>query len=273
MKQIVTYFFLAVLISGCQPPMTHSDGTPPPSSNTIPTDSSNSQQALVIGNSQYKYTPLNHTINDAKDMTDTLTQLGFTVTIKTDLNRQTMIDAVREFGKRLSDNQTQKSVGLFYFSGHGIQVNSQNFLLPINNGNIKEEKDLEPNAVHVKTILDEMEKTNNGINIIILDACYKNPYPNSKKNKSHCLAQMSPPRGALIAFSVSENQLSCDESHGDCGLYTEHLLKELSHAQHERIEDVFMRIRNSVHNATGGKQEPWYQASLRWPPFCFGGCQ
>ncbi len=270
MKPIVSYFIVALFISGCAHQANHLGETPPQlPDKTRPETSTNPQQALVIGNSDYEYTPLSHSLNDAKDMADALEQMGFEVTLKLNLNNQAMIEAFRDFGKRLSTTP-EVQVGLFYFSGHSAQVDGQNFMLPINNSKINGEKDLKPNAVHAKTILDEMAKANNGVRIIILDACYKNPYRQSNKSQTQGLARISPPSGALIAFATEENQTVSDVE-GRNGLYTKHLLTVLEEAEHNRIEDVFMEVNELVMQESGGKQTPWYQATLI-KPFCLGGC-
>jgi len=272
MKPIVSYFLVALLVSGCSHHLgdkasqiskntEHDTKKNPPK----PEHLTNPQLALVIGNSEYEYSPLSNPINDAKDMADRLRQMGFSVILKTNLNHQAMIKDIREFGQRLSATQSPESVGLFYFAGHGTQVNEQNFLLPINNDKIKNQEDFEQNAVHTKIILDEMATANKGMNIVILDACYEDPYQNSNvKNPIRCFAPLPPPRGVLIAFAREEIKKPNS-------LYTKHLLQVLKHSEHLRIEDVFIEIHQRVIKESAGQQTPWYQASLR-KPFCFGGC-
>ncbi|WP_069471265.1 caspase family protein [Candidatus Marithrix sp. Canyon 246] len=251
------YFLVALLVSACSNHATNF---------TEQDTKKNPQQALVIGNGEYEYSPLSNPINDAKDMADRLRQMGFSVTLKTNLNHKAMVKDIREFGQRLSATQTPESVGLFYFAGHGTQVNEQNFLLPINNNSIKNKEDFEQNAVHTKIVLDEMTAANKGMNIVILDACYENPYQNSNvKNPIPCFAApLSPPRGVLIAFARGKVKKSNS-------LYTKNLLQVLKHSEHIRIEDVFMNVHQRVIQESAGQQTPWYQASLR-KPFCFGGC-
>jgi uncharacterized caspase-like protein len=274
MKKILLGLFVVLIVSGCSHSTTNLADTPSPSpvpesEESQPEDLSNPQQALVIGNSEYKYSPLTNPMNDAKNMADTLTNMGFSVTVKTNLDNQAMNLALSEFSQHLS--QIQAQVGLFYFSGHGTQHNGQTFLLPINNDNIQTEVDLTPNAIQAKTILTNMEQANKHLNLIILDAFYQNPYRGSGETtfSRDNEVQMSLPRGSLIALSAAPEQFAL--KNGDNGLYTTHLLKVLADAKHKRIEDVFMEANESVIEASQGKQEPWYQASFR-EPFCFGGC-
>jgi uncharacterized caspase-like protein len=284
MKQILTFFVVVLLVGGCQsslrqpnPPMPVDDGS------TLRTtshsgrqgvsekikqfgDIDSSKKALVIGNANYDYSPLQNPVNDAKAMTDSLVNLGFHVTRATNLDHETMQGTVEAFKSRLSNEE----VALFYFSGHGAQVGGQNFLLPVNNGIIRGEKELKKNALSAQKILVTMKEANNGVNLLVLDACRDNPYSGSGKNMNRGLAQMKSPRGALIAFAAAPGQAALD-GEGYNGLYTSYLLDALENAEHKRIEDVFMGIQGPVVDESGGKQEPWYQASFR-KPFCFGGC-
>lgn len=281
MKQILAFLVIAWLVSGCmgtQPPVSDNrPGTQPPpkkanlSIQSVPTD--NPQQALVIGNSDYEFSPLSNPGNDAEDMADALAQLGFEVTLKTNLTHKAMLDALHQFAKRLRDTQAKDSVGLFYFAGHGARSGGENYLLPINNGQITAEPALKDNAFHTKTVLARMEEVNKGMNLIVLDACRDNPYKGSR-TLTRGLNRMPPPVGALIAFATEEGKTASDtnDNDGRNGLYTKHLLNALYDAKHQRIEDVFMQVRHSVTEDSGGEQVPWYQASLN-RPFCFGGCQ
>ena len=273
MKPIVSYFIVALFISGCSHQANHLDETPPQlPDKTRPETSTNPQQALVIGNSEYEYSPLTNPDNDAKDMADALAQMGFEVILKTNLSHQAMVAALDQFGKRLRDTQAKDSVGLFYFAGHGARSSGENYLLPINNGHITTEPTLKANAFHAKTVLARMAEVNKGMNIIVLDAGRDNPYGGGRIPWG--LNRMPPPVGALIAFATAAGK-TVPDSHGSGGgnsLYIKHLLNALTDAEHQRIEDVFMQVRNSVNEDSKGAQAPWFQASLN-RPFCFGGCQ
>jgi len=269
MKKTIIYFIVAFLVGSCSHPTKNSTDISSQSLDPEPEDLSNSQQALVIGNSEYEYSPLSHSINDAKDIADTLRQMGFSVTVKINLNNHSMSEAIKDFGQRLSNSQAQ--VGLFYFSGHGTRHDGDTFLLPINNEKIQAEVDLKQNAVQAKANLSNMEKSKKSLNIVILDAFYEDPYRGSDKKSSprDGGAQISLPRGSLIALAAAPDQFALKS--GDHSLYTTHLLNVLADAKNKRVEDVFMEAHELVIEASEGKQEPWYQASFR-EPFCFGGC-
>ena len=139
------------------------------------------RQALVIGNADYAYAGrLRNPVNDAKAIGSTLKNLGFKVKVVTDANRRKMETAIRQFGR---DLRGQSSAGLFYFAGHGMQIEGENYLLPtdINPSN---EFDVTYDAVPVGKLLGQMEVAGNGMNVVILDACRNNPFARSFRSSS-----------------------------------------------------------------------------------------
>jgi uncharacterized caspase-like protein len=280
MKKILTFFAVLLLVGGCQaPPKNPSTQTTDASDISRPSgrqgispektqfgDSNSSQKALVIGNADYEYSRLQNPVNDAKAMTDSLVNLGFHVTRATNFDDQSMKRVIQNF----KNNLPQNGVGLFYFSGHGAQVGGENFLLPVNNGTIRGEKELKGMAVSAQNVLAMMKGVNPGVNLLVLDACRDNPYRGSEKTLTRGLARMESPSGSLVAFATAPGQVALD-GHGSNGLYTSHLLDALENAKHKRIEDVFIGVQGPVVDESGGRQEPWYQASFR-KPFCIGGC-
>ncbi len=100
--------------------------------------------ALVIGNSAYRDTPLANPTNDARLIAKTLSDLGFELIVRVDVEQKAMKLAIRDFGDRL-EAAGKDAVGLFYYAGHGIQVRGRNFLVPLNS-RIRREKDV----VHIR---------------------------------------------------------------------------------------------------------------------------
>ena len=127
--------------------------------------------ALVIGNGAYQNFPLKNPSNDARDLANALRNLGFSVSIKLDADRRSMEASFHEFGNALRTGGT----GLFYFAGHGLQINGRNYLIPIG-ADIRSESDVRYEAVDAGRILGKMEDAGNPLNIIILDACRNNPF-------------------------------------------------------------------------------------------------
>src|SRR6201996_620344 len=101
--------------------------------------------ALVIGNSDYASGPLPNPANDARLMAETLSKLGFEVISRRNADQNTMKRAIQEFGARL-EKAGPAAVGLFYYAGHGVQLNGKNYLIPTT-AHIQREADVEIEAV------------------------------------------------------------------------------------------------------------------------------
>jgi hypothetical protein len=210
--------------------------------------------ALVIGNSSYSSGPLKNPVNDATDMAAMLKKLGFTVTLKRNASLQEMDVAIEAFGNRLK----RGGVGLFYYAGHGVQVNGVNYLLPVG-AKINKEADVKYQAVDANKILDEMATANNGLNIVMLDACRDNPFARSFRNAARGLAIVSSaPSGTFISYSTSPGNVARDGD-GRNSPYTAALLKYIQ-APGLTISDVFINVRTKVKKETG--QVPWELSSL-----------
>lgn len=216
---------------------------------------SDQRVALVIGNSAYKNAPLRNPANDATDMATILKKLGFKVTLKNNATRREMQNSIRAFGKELRNG----GVGLFYFAGHGVQVDGSNYLIPVK-ANIEFKADVEYEAVDAGRILSHMEDAGNGINIIILDACRNNPYSRSFRSSVNGLAKMDAPRGSILAYSTAPGSVAADGT-GRNGLYTSKLLKYIA-TPNLRVETIFKKVRIDVVNDSGKKQTPWESSSL-----------
>jgi uncharacterized caspase-like protein len=210
--------------------------------------------ALVIGNSAYTSGPLKNPVNDATDMAAALQKLGFKVSLKKNANLETMERAIEDFGNQLK----RGGVGLFYYAGHGVQVNGVNYLIPVG-AKLKKESDVRYKAVDAGRILDEMSNANNGMNIVLLDACRDNPFGKSFRSASRGLAIVSSsPSGTFISYSTSPGQVARD-GEGRNSPYTAALLKHIGEPGLS-INDVFIKIRQNVRKDTG--QTPWELSSL-----------
>ena len=215
--------------------------------------------ALVIGNGNYENTAkLANPPNDAKLMAATLRTLGFDVIERVDADRGTILKALREFGDRL-ENAGDDGVGLFYYAGHGVQVNGVNYMIPVD-AEIERESDMDIYAVPAKNVVGKMDFAGSRVNFVILDACRNNPFTRSFRSATRGLAVMDAPRGTLIAYATAPGDVAAD-GRGDNSPYT----AALARAMTERglaAEHVFRRARQSVMEATGDVQVPWEASSL-----------
>lgn len=222
-------------------------------------DASNSYAkriALIIGNADYTTTSkLRNTLNDAKAMSATLKSLGFDVTTIENGTYETIKNAIYAFGDRIQD----VDVSLFFYAGHGLEVDGTNYLVPVD-ADIQSHLDVKQKCIPLSGVSNTMEFANDeGLNMIILDACRNNPFPAGKRGGTG-LARINAPSGTLIAYATDPGSVASDGD-GTNGLYTGELIKQLKVSQ--RIEDIFMHTRNNVEQISGGKQRPWEEARLK----------
>lgn len=214
--------------------------------------------ALIIGNSDYQNgTKLQNAVNDANDVATALENLGFTVIKHLDCEIQDLDRAVSSFQDGLNSND----VGLFYFAGHGIQIEGQNYITAIDSGFI-DESAVKYTSYPLNRLIEAMDSCSNKTNLIILDACRDNPCERAwtRSTRANSLAPMFAPKGTLIAYSTSPGETASDGV-GNNGAYTESLLKHINKPD-IAIEDVFKKVRNSLSVVTKGKQTSWEHTSL-----------
>lgn len=212
--------------------------------------------ALVIGNGAYTSAPpLKNPPNDARDMAATLKTLGFDVVSGINVNQKDMKRLIREFGMKLKTGGS----GLFYYAGHGVQSKGRNYLIPID-ADIQSEAEVEDSGVDAGLVLNFMDDAQNGLNIVILDACRNNPFARSFRSATDGLAQVDAPTGTLIAYATAPGRVASDGTAGN-GLYTAELLKQMK-VPGVSVTDMFMRVRAEVMKQTGNKQVPWEASSL-----------
>jgi uncharacterized caspase-like protein len=211
--------------------------------------------ALVIGNGKYVEVPLRNPTNDAEDLSKLLKLFRFRVITKTNVNHREMEDAIIEFHQLMRD----ADVALFYYSGHGTQVQGENYLIPVGE-NIQSESDVRFKAVHGGHVVAKMEEAKTQINIIILDACRNNPFK-GLRSLNRGLTMMQAPQGTFIAYATAPNSVAQDGT-GRNGMYTKHLLQQMQ-VKGAPIEQVFKRVLAAVQNETAGEQIPWVATSLK----------
>ena len=206
--------------------------------------------ALVIGNSNYDSVPLSNPVNDAHDISQALQRLGFEAILLKNADKQKIVTAMRDFGRKLSNSE----IGLFFYAGHGMQIKGTNYLIPVQSG-IKEESEVEFYAIDVGIVLAKMESTGNSLNLVILDACRDNPFTRSFRSSAKGLARMDAPEGSIIAYATKAGSVA-EDGQGRNGTYTKALLNNLENPDLD-VRDMFNRVGLEVMAKTGGQQVPW----------------
>jgi caspase domain-containing protein/uncharacterized protein DUF1566 len=211
--------------------------------------------ALVIGNGAYKDSPLRNPVNDATDISAVLVELDFKVIIRTDATLRQMEEALDRFWSELKGG----GVGLFYYAGHGLQVQGRNYLVPVD-ANVVVEQDVKYRCMDAGLVLGRMEAAENELNLVFLDACRNNPFARSFRSADRGLARMDAPTGSLVAFATAPGSVAADGK-GRNGIFTEALLKHVE-TPGVSINKLLMKVRLEVATRTNKKQVPWESSSL-----------
>lgn len=219
------------------------------------TATSEHRVALIVGNASYKQSPLRNPVNDARAMRDKLRRMGFQVVYFENLMVKQVGSALREFRNAIRPG----SVALFFYAGHGLQVRGENYL-PTVDAELASEEDVPYQSLSLSAVLNTMEDSKAGVNLVLLDACRNNPYSRNFRSQPQGLARVQAPSGTLIHYATRPGAVAEDGS-GQHGTYTAALLKQIDE-KGVPIETSLKRVTIQVREATKGKQEPWMEGSL-----------
>ena len=224
-------------------------------------DESLPRYALVIGNSNYDFAPLKNPVNDARDVAKNLRKLRYKTTLATDLNPAQFRDTVATFYRSIAEDN---AVSVFYYAGHGIQLQNTNYLIPVD-APIQNPHELVKSAYSINDLLAELGQSLSNQNIIILDACRNNPFRKTASVTTQLreiqagLALVEPPASTLIAYATEPGNIA-EDGRGRNGTYTQALLKHFTRS--ETAEELFKKVRKDVLQATDNRQTPWEHSSL-----------
>lgn len=209
--------------------------------------------ALVIGNATYQNAPLANPTNDAQLLKDTLKGLGFQVSYLENADRRNLVRAIQTLGQQLKTGGPE-TVGLFYFSGHGVQSDGHNYLLPVGTV-IESEADLLPEAVDAEWVLAQMEQAGNGLNIVVLDACRNNTLMRNTRSGTRGLARMVAPVGSVVAFATDAGTVAYDGRGSRNSPYASALVRHMQRPGLE-LKAMFDEVAREVYAVTRSEAVP-----------------
>lgn len=212
------------------------------------------RRALVIGNDTYPGNGLQNARNDAKAIAEALTLLGYASTLVLDADQRTMTATVDKFSLSLMPSD----VAIVYYAGHGLQVDGENYLVPVD-FHISDETDVKYQGYALSTLLGKLTEHGATTQIVILDACRDNPFLRSRSVRGGW-ASVGSSAGSFLAFGTSPGSTASDDPSEGHGLFTKALLKFLP-AQLD-VEQMFQRVRQDVIQKSNGRQVPWTASSL-----------
>ncbi len=262
-KQMGLLLIVAVL-AACGDKPAEPSVTPVVSSGEKAIQINGKRVALVIGNANYKNaTQLPNDLNDAEDMKNTLANLGFEVMFVPDANKEQMIDSLTMFGEKLQGG----AVGLLYFSGHGVEVDGEQYIVPTD-AVLKTKDYVDSEAISVKKILKKMGGDNKStLNFLILDACRNNPFSKAWGVKGTVengfTKEIAPnPSGILIESATARGDTSSASGERN-SVYTKHLLRYLNSEPTLEVGLLFRRVRAAVEEETHSDQVPWETGAIK----------
>ena len=237
--------------------------------------------ALIIGMGNYQFVPgLDNTINDARDIADTLDGIGFDVTLLLDATQQELLDAMDAFAFRAET----ADLALIYYAGHGVEVQGVNYFIPVD-ADVKSNRDVQRLAISLDKVLKAVDAAR-VMRIVIIDACRNNPFGDlidttvtsdegaevegSTRGAGVAgLAPVNPDRGTLIAYAQRPGEVSLDGT-TDNSPFANALIKNLAIPGVE-IGLMFRQVRDEVLAETRNLQEPYVNNSLSGTPFYLAG--
>jgi uncharacterized caspase-like protein len=211
--------------------------------------------ALIVGNNAYSMSPLQNAVNDARLIDKALQGAGFTTTLKVDATKVVLEQAALEFLNSIGPDDTV----LFFYAGHGIQMQNENFLVPVDfevaNTFVEAKFKMFPLAY----LFDALKEKRPKRTIILLDACRTNA--GAESHETGLAQPQNAGSESYIAYSTSPGQVAADNPSGRDSWFTE-ALADLIDQDALTIDDVFTRVRSRVSSETSGRQTPWVTSSL-----------
>jgi len=226
--------------------------------------------ALLIANQNYPkveqdvniFGKLETAVNEMQGLAKVLRSYGFNVTEVADADSETMSKAINQFISSLQAGD----VGLLYYAGHGVQVDMQNYLIPVNK-KFADAIDVKHGAYLAQSAIEKLSRSNAQVKLVFLDSC-RNHLPVKDKSRGfneRGFAKMDA-KGVVISYATGLGEIANDEI-----TYTSQLIKAIQAHANQPIEVVLSEAQELTAQATGDRQTPWYEKGMVGK-FCFGTC-
>jgi Caspase domain len=219
--------------------------------------------ALVVGNSAYRYMPsLPNPKNDAKDIDSSLRGLGFETVLAVDLDRAAMNNAIDRFSRLVPG----ASLAIIYYSGHGMQFEGKNYLLPVD-ASLDSPADVNRYRLIPVDDLIDLLRSAAGLQLIVLDACRNNPIERDFKNRIASLpggnrdagstrgfSRIEARNGLIITYATASDSVAADGK-GANSPFTQAFLKNITTPDTD-LRLILFQVQNDVFIASGATQLP-----------------
>ena len=214
--------------------------------------------ALVIGNARYERSALINPVNDARLIANQLKKAGFTVYSFENLNSARLGTVVSDFAQKAKGAE----VALFYYAGHAIQSDGENYLLPVDNAKIRNLEDVREGGLQLGMVTAQLDVAAPTVKLYVIDACRDSPLPATSRSLSGGgLASIpKPPQGSLVAYATAPGK-TAEDGLGKNSVFSKHFAQQILQPN-QTIEQVFKNVRNAVKTETKNRQEPTEVSSL-----------
>lgn len=209
--------------------------------------------ALVVGNSNYSVGKVNSAVSDATALELTLKKLRFNVRTLRDASYSQMQRELERFTASLQKGD----LALFYFAGHGMQIEGSNYLVPID-FTAQRMSYAKQETLATEQVRQQLERSKASLRVIVLDACRRNPFAAPGRAGAEGLRELPRSQGSLWAFSAAPQAVAEDDSTQTNGLYARSLMAALQ-TPGLTLGEVFQRVQHEIQSkSAGGKQNPTY---------------
>lgn len=215
--------------------------------------------ALVIGNARYQRSALINPVNDARLVSDQLKRIGFDVITLENVESARFDSATREFAKRAKG----ADVALFYYAGHALQADGENYLMPVDNRKMQTMEDVrDGGGVQLASVIAQLDVAAPVVKLVVIDACRDNPLPSANRSLAGggLAAVAKPPQGGLIAFATSPGR-TAEDGVGKNSVFSKHFAAQVA-KPNQTIEQLFKHVREAVKKETKSRQEPMETSNL-----------
>jgi hypothetical protein len=215
--------------------------------------------ALVIGNARYQIGALTNPVNDARLVETRLRKLGFQVTTVENVNAARLRTVVDDFAAKANG----ADVALFYYAGHAIQVDGENYLLPVDNQPLSNQKTLRARTQPLGTMMAKLSGSSGPrVKLFFIDACRNSPFKAETRSLAGGLAPMAPPpKGSLVVFATAPGMTASDGVAARNSVFAKNFAAIVD-TPGVRVEDMVKQLRVAVLNDTKNEQEPSEVSSL-----------
>lgn len=231
----------------------------------------NQRIAVVVGNSNYTKLPtLKNATNDSSLVAHYFEEIGYRVIHKTNLTKSGFTSLLTDINSSIPPN----SQIIFYYAGHGFQVGSENFLIPVDS-HISSIYDVPLESLSLQNIINHVS-TRSKVQIFFLDSCRNNPFINKKaiagldnsiQKIEAGFSFQAAPVNSLISFSTSPGSLALD-GEGLNSPFTQSLVSQARKGTSRDLSILLSSVRREVYKVTNGSQITWESSSLL-EPFSF----